>query len=249
MNEIVKYNNDLNRVVFKDFTDTELKIMFSIFSKMKNKELDSVSFTFDQLRNLTEEKKHYSAKEYAEMIDGMYSKIIKLSYRYNDGQDKAGEFNLFEGYERSISEETFTISVTPKFRYFFNALATEFTRFELTEFINLKGKYTKLLYRQLKQWRSVGHCSMLMKEIRELLDVPENYENKSIINRVIKPSVEKLRELDAFSTLEYEYSKKGNTIIRIKFNWVPENIPKKEKNETDELAKILGIKIEEAPEM
>lgn len=242
MNEVVKYNNKLNTIVFKSFTDTELKVIFAIFSRVRGKGTEPVVFTFDQLKTLTEEKRHYTAKEYAEAMDEMYSKLIRLCYRYNDGHDVAGEFNLFTGYERSISEQTFTISITPQFQYLFNSLEREFTRFELKEFVNLRGKYTKLLYRQLKQWRTVGHYSVTMKELRELLDVPEGYETRDVTKRVINPSVNKLiNGIKEFVGLRYKYSYKGKQVVRVIFDWTPETIPHTQEDRDDiiELNRLL----------
>ena len=247
MNEIVKYNNKLNTIVFKNFTDKDLKVMFAIFAKMRDHGTEPVTFSFAQLRRLTEEKKHYTSKEYAEMMDEVYAKMIRTSYVYNDGVDVAGEVNLFEGYERSISEEIFTISVTPRFQYMFNSLTSEFTRLELSEFVNLRGKFTKLLYRQLKQWRSIGHYSVSMKELRELLDVPEGYETRDITKRVINPSVNKLiNSIPEFVNLRYKYSYKGKQVVRVIFDWTPETIPHKAvevkkdlEQETDDLIREI----------
>lgn len=222
-NEIVKYNNQLNKVAFKNFTSTELKIFFAIVAKLKNQEDRQVVFTFDQLKELTNEKQHYTAKEYADMISDMYHKLIHLSYFYDDGEDKAGEFNLFQGYERSLNQQTFTISVAPKYVFFFNQLSEEFTRFELKEFVNLRGKYPKLLYRLLKQWRMVGKYTISMENFRSLMDIPENYKTKDITRRIVDPSVEKLQEIPSFSTLNYKYVTKRRTVTSVIFTWSPES--------------------------
>ena len=163
----------------------------------------------------------------------MYRKLIKLSYFYNDGKDVAGAFNLFQGYERSINEREVQIAVTPQFLHLFNSLEREFTRFELEEFVNIRGKYPKLLYRQLKQWRTVGHYSVLLKEFRELMDVPESYTTRDITKRIVVPSVNKLIKLREFHMLRYKYSYKGKTAIRIVFDWYPEKIPTKAGNSAD----------------
>ena len=240
MNEVVKYNNDLNDVVFKGFNDTELKLFFAICSKMKDKGSNEVTFTFDQLKGLTEEKRHLTAMEYAQMIQEMYHKLIHLSYIYDDGKDIAGEFNLFRGYERSVAQQTFTISVSERYVYLFNQLTSNFTRFELQEFVDLRGKYTKLLYRLLKQWRTVGHYSVLVKDLRELLDVPDTYETKLVTNRVLNPSVNKLRKLYTFRNLTYEYSYSGKAAIRVKFDWDPEVVENRKEVPTEDWIDAIG---------
>ena len=231
--EVVKYNNRFNQVVFQNFTENELSLLMAICSKLRGKGTEPITLTFDQIKELTNEKQHYSAKAYAEMIDNMYRKLIKLSYFYNDGKDVAGAFNLFQGYERSINEREVQIAVTPQFLHLFNSLEREFTRFELEEFVNIRGKYPKLLYRQLKQWRTVGHYSVLLKEFRELMDVPESYTTRDITKRIVVPSVNKLIKLREFHMLRYKYSYKGKTAIRIIFDWYPEKIPTKAENSAD----------------
>lgn len=226
-NEVVKYNNKFNQVVFQNFTENELSLLMAICSKLKGKGTDTITLSFDQIKELTNEKQHYTAQGYAEMIDAMYRKLINLAYYYNDGKDIAGAFHLFQGYERSISDKEVQIAVTPQFLHLFNSLEREFTRFELEEFVNLSGKYTKLLYRQLKQWRTQGHYSVLMKEFRELMDVPESYTTRDITKRIIVPSVDKLLKLKEFHFLRYKYSYKGKKAIRIIFTWHPETIPSK----------------------
>lgn len=248
-NEVVKYNNKFNQVVFQNFTENELSLLMAICSKLRGKGTDTITLSFEQIKTLTNEKQHYTAQGYAEMIDAMYRKLINLAYYYNDGKDVAGAIHLFQGYERSISDKEVRIAVTPQFLHLFNSLEREFTRFELEEFVNLSGKYTKLLYRQLKQWRTQGHYSVLMKEFRELMDVPESYTTRDITKRIIVPAVNKLLKLKEFHFLRYKYSYKGKKAIRVIFTWHPETIPSRkdapanqtaEKN--DDLAKMLKEK-------
>lgn len=221
MREVVRYNNKLNSIALTDFTDAEIKLFYAICSKLKNQGTNEVEFTFDQLKELTNEKQHYTVEQYSKLIESMYSKLIHLTYKYNDGQnDIAGEFNLFEGYERSLNQRTIKLSVTNKFVYMFNELLANFTSFELEEFVNLRGVYPKLLYRQLKQWKSVGHWSVLLSDFRNLMNVPESYQTKDITRRIIEPSVQKLRGLQSFDDLKWEYSKAhGKTAIRVIFDW------------------------------
>ncbi len=223
MHEVVKYNNRLNDVVFKGFTDTELKLFFAICSQMKERGSEEVTFTFSQLKELTGEKRHLTEQEYSEAVQSMYHKLVHLSYIYNDGEDIAGEFNLFQGYERSLKEQTFTISVSPKYIFFFNSLTSEFTRFELEEFVTLNGKYAKLLYKHLRQWRSTGTYVVLMSDLKELLDVPENYETKFITSRIIQPSVDRLAKLPSFKNLQYKYIYNARKVHKVVFTWQKES--------------------------
>lgn len=228
--DVVRYSNKLNTIALDDFTDAEIKLFFAICSKLKYKGTDEVTFTFEQLKELTNEKQHYTTLQYAELIQSMYSKLIHLSYVYNDGKnDVVGEFNLFEGYERSLNDKTIKIAVTNKFAFMFNDLMAQFTRFELEEFVNLRGIYPKLLYRQLKQWRMVGHWSVSFDEFKRLMNVPTSYQTKEITRRIIVPSVEKLQELQSFQDLTWHYSKMhSRTVVRVIFEWKSQKVIDKE---------------------
>ena len=221
MKEVVVYSNDLNAIILKGFTETELKLFFAICSKLKDQGTSEVRFSFEYLRDLTHDRRHTSHKEYAEVIRSMYHKLIGLRFVYSNDRVE-GEMNLFQGYEKNLTDNSFTISVTPKFQYLFNELSSNFTIWNLEEFVDLPGIYTKQLYRLLKQWRSVGHVTYKWNDFRVLLDIPESYKTVDITRRVIKSSLDRLHELPEFADLTYKYSFMGKKIQKVSFSWTPE---------------------------
>ncbi len=54
----------------------------------------------------------------------------------------------------------------------------DFTRFELAEFVELEGKYTKTLYRLLKQYRQKGLMMMDWQKFKEIMDIPKAFLTK-----------------------------------------------------------------------
>lgn len=224
MGSLVVYSNELNALVFKGFNDAELKLFFAICSRLKGMGSEEVRFSYAYLRELTKEKKHYTQVEYAEVIRQMYHKLLGIRFVYED-KSKEGEINLFQGYEHSLTDHSFAISVTPKFAYMFNALEQNFTIWSLEEFVEIPGIYGKQLYRFLKQWRTVGYVSYKWSDFQTLMDIPETYESKDVTRRVVKPAVERLRKIYEFRDLEYGYRKSGKFIKSIYFKWTPE--PKK----------------------
>lgn len=60
------------------------------------------------------------------------------------------------------------VSVNKRFDFFLNELTSNFTRFELEEFTNLESKYSKAMYRLLKQWRTVGKKEWSIEDFRYL---------------------------------------------------------------------------------
>ena len=250
MNEIVMYNNQLNTIVLPEsFTDAELRVFWAIVSRLRDKGSTEVTFRYSYLKELTKEKRHYTKQQYSELIQNIYHKLIGLRFAYSN-DDVVGEVNLFQSYEKQLSDESFTISVSPKFQYIFNQLTTSgsYTAWSLSQFCDLPGVYTKQLYRLLKQWKYVGHVSFLLKDLRQYMGVPEKYETKEVTRRVLSPAVSKLiMYTDEFKSLTFEYSNRKSKAIRVKFKWTPEkrkNIgTKTESSQTPEESKTIDISV------
>ena len=225
MNEIVMYNNQLNTIVLPEsFTDAELRVFWAIISRLRDKGSEEVTFRYSYLKELTKEKRHYTKQQYSELIQDIYHKLIGLRFAYSN-DDVIGEVNLFQSYEKQLSDESFTISVSPKFQYIFNELTTNgsYTAWSLSQFCDLPGVYTKQLYRLLKQWKYKGTASFLLKDLRQYMGVPEKYETKEVTRRVLSPAVSKLiMYTDEFKSLTFEYSNRKTKAVRVTFNWTPE---------------------------
>ena len=70
-------------------------------------------------------------------------------------------FSAYTFFERIIADEktcVLSIKVTESSLELINELTSHFTRFELREFCSLNNKYTKNLYRLLKQYQATGKC-------------------------------------------------------------------------------------------
>ncbi len=225
MNELVMYNNQLNTIVLPEsFTDAELRVFWAIISRLRDKGCEEVTFRYSYLKELTKEKRHYTKQQYSELIQGIYHKLIGLRFAYSN-DEVIGEVNLFQSYEKQLSDESFTISVSPKFQYIFNELTTNgsYTAWSLSQFCELPGVYTKQLYRLLKQWKYKGSASFLLKDLRQYMGVPEKYETKEVTRRVLSPAVSKLiMYTEEFKSLTFEYSSRKTKAIRVTFTWTPE---------------------------
>ena len=222
--EIVKYDNKLNQISFagSGITDNLLKLFFTIVAKVRDNGTEQVSITFNEMRNLTADKAHYTDSEYKALIMNLYHVLLGLKIKYDDGA-RFGEYNLFVGYDSSLDDKKITVSTTPIAQSLFNSIEYNFTRFELKEFVNLPGVYSKQLYRLLKQYRHLGYCSMLIKDVRKYMDIPESYKTKDMTRRVFNPAVNTLiNNVPEFVSLRYEYSFSGRKAVRVIFKWTPE---------------------------
>lgn len=99
------------------------------------------------------------------------------------------QFALFTVFETDPANQTLEVSVNERFAFLLNDLTSQFTRFELAEFADLKSKYAKEFYRRAKQYRSSGIWKVSREEFCRLLGVPKaTAESTTNFNKkVLKP--------------------------------------------------------------
>ena len=227
MNEVVKYNNQMNDVNFKEITPIELDLLMTICSKMKEQGLTIIEFSFEQLKRISNYDPKQSNKKFIKDLEKTYDKLIQLNFKIGDDRNFT-KFVLFNEYTVKGDEGTVTIGVNPKFYFVLNELTSNFTRFELKEFIDLKSKYSKECYRRLKQFRKTGLWTVEIEEFRRILDIPKNYRMSEINKNILKFIEIELKPL--FKNLQIEkikkkgaYSGRGNKVTHIVFTFEKED--------------------------
>lgn len=244
MNEVVKYHNDLNTVVMRNWTPLEMNIFFSIISKMRDKGTQKVTFSVDELRELTEKKENRQPKRWNEAMIDVSRKISQLNYYYEDN-DHYILMMLFSMFDVNKREQTLTIKVSEHFEYILNRLNVSFTTYELREFTNLKSSYSKTMYRLLKQWRTIGKKRFSVEEFRMLLDVPKSYSKGTIDKQILKPIKEELSTyFNNLKIKKIQENTRGNPITHYEFTWQPEHTEPWLENKYDEQPQDYAPKYE-----
>lgn len=220
MYEIVRYSNYLNNVNLKDFTAMDLNLFFSIIAKVKEQGTDAVTFTFDELKTLIDYKST-SIKRFVADLLRMNEKLLRIAGRHDIDDTTIVQFNLFSDFKTDVAKRTLTVRINKDFSFVFNDLDGQYTSFHLRGFLSLKSRYTKLLFCQLKQWKSIGRKSFTIEELRKVLDVPVSYPNRKI-GTILEGSVKDLIENECFKGLKYTPVKskmQGRAIIGYTFTW------------------------------
>lgn len=257
MNEIVKYHNDFNKIKLPSFTEQEQNLLYGILTRIKDNETNTIKFLPSELMEFTTQ--NYTNKELGDILYILRDKFFKADFMILI-EDKEREMigkewiNLFETfklwYPKGDKEYNHLLSVemkvNPRFTYLVNELTANFTRFELAEFIAISGKYTKTLYRLLKQYRNTGYLKMEWDEFARVMDIPADYRQTDIDQFILKPAIKELtkeRNLFDITRIPFEnltYTKlkgkgrgRGGNVIGIEFSF---------KKQTDFLTKDEQIK-------
>ena len=184
MSDLVVYKDEMNTVPLRNFNSKEMDLFFSICSKMRNEELSTVSFDFQDLRDLSNYKMT-ATDHFISDLENIYSKLIELDFRI-ETEEKIIKFVLFTKYEIDKINETISIRINDEFKHILNNIFDNFTKFELEEFTTLRSSYSKTAYRLLKQFRQSGYYIVQIDEFRRLFDIPKSYQMSDIDKRVLE---------------------------------------------------------------
>lgn len=217
-NEIVKYENRLNMIPLRRFNSREMNLFFAIVQQVHDKGTTDLTFTFNQLRFLSQAKQHGS--DFVADLNKTYHKLLALNATIDDG-NTIKAFVAFTRYEIVRDEEVVKIRVNPDFKGLFNELDT-WTRFSLEQFTSLRSTYSKTMFRLLKQYRTVGERKFTVTEFRTLLDIPKSYSIDAINKRVLKPIKEELAPIFKGLAIRKLRGGRGGKIVGYTFSWKPE---------------------------
>ena len=216
-NEVVKYNNSLNDISFRKFTSIELDLFFSICFLLKEKGVEEMDFSFDEIKKLIGYKFTGIDRFYKD-LKSMYKKLLNLTISYERGKKGDREFTefvLFNRYTINERERKIKIKINPDFYFILNELTSNFTRFELREFAKLRSSYAKQMFKLLSQYNSTGVYIITVEEFKRVLDIPVTYKMCDIDKKVIRPILIECSLY--FKNLNLTKIKKGKTISRFKF--------------------------------
>lgn len=222
MSEVVKYNNYMNELSFKDFSDYDLNFLMVICAKMKDLGEETQHFEYDTLMELLEWDRTKSIDVFHKDLKRMSEKLCHVGATIDIDPDVFTAFNLFSDFEGNKKKRELTVRLNPRFKYILNDLTKNFTRFELTEYVHLDGKYSKLLYQHLKQYRKNGWWQISVDDIRRELSIPDSMPTMNITPKVLKPSIEIIKTCKGFGELEVEVirsPRRGRKVEGYKFTW------------------------------
>ncbi len=235
MNEIVKYDNYMNGLKFTGFTAVDFNFVMLLCSKMRDKSTLKMTISFDEIR----EKTGYTRtalKKFISDLERMNEKLMRITCKLRVDSEII-MFVLFPTFRIDLDKQLLTVSVNEEFKFILNELIKNFTRFDLAEFVELNSKYSKSLYRLLKQYRTSGQYEVSLENFRDKMDCPKSYDNKQFMQNVINPALNELKAHGFFENLEctVQYAhKKGCPVIGYTFTFKPEERIERQRNQEPE---------------
>ena len=207
-NEIVKYRNRMNEIPLRKFDNQEMNIFLTIASRFLEKGTGKKVFSLSKLQKLS--KFPERGERFITRLRKTNRKLLSLTAETDDGRF-VDQFQPFNEFRIDRLKRNITISVNPKFKSLFNDLVSDFTRFALEQFTDLKSTYAKTMFRILKQYRTKGWVFMSLKHFRYMLAIPDSYQSCDINKRVFRPIKIELSSL--FKNLRIQKFGQGKKVV------------------------------------
>ena len=250
---VVAYSNDLNQISLGTLNEQEQNLLFSLLVRLKDKGHAPVVFSNTDLSNMV--VKNYTTKELTKLVLSLKDHFFKLDFTQiipqKDGGKVLKTINLFKTMEIKLDSaeeiENLTLEVNEQFEYILSKLKSNFTKFELANFLVLKGKYSKTLFRLLTQYKNMGKAynkpvnsiSFDWKMFKDLMGIPKSsiYTTARIEKQILLPAIGEISwtqidmltnyngvEFPYFINLQYKKIKKDQTkktspVVEIEFTW------------------------------
>lgn len=221
MNEVVKYENRVNALPLSGFSAVELNLFMMLCANAKDRGQDLIELEYVEIKKklgLEKQTDKYFHNELYKMV----GKLSKINCSFMN-ENEFVAFNLFSTFSGNLKLKTLTVRVNIDFQFLLNELTKNFTRFELSEFVQLESKYSKNLYRLLKQYRKTGTYTVEAEKFRELMDCPKSYQNMYFMRDCVNVAIKELSQ-GYFAGLKVEpirAHKRGAPIVAYKFTFKP----------------------------
>ena len=252
-NDIVKYNNDLNKLNMSNLKEKELELFYAICLELKDRGTDEITIDITDFKKEFNISNKIDKKRFKEYIKSVHKKFAEMKYTF-ETEKEIETIIFFKKFKTNIEDNTMIISVNKEYSYILNNIVQYYTQFSFKEYQSLKSKYSKILMPRLAQWQGTKKVEFEKEELFDILGVSENYRVKTsnFNDKILKPIKKELPKI--FYNLKVKPIKKStenskNEIKSYLFSWCdrPKNeIIEVQEVKTLEISKNLKILLDEA---
>lgn len=206
---VTKYNNQLNKLIARKFTTTESNIFWAVVTQLVETKKDSVIFSYKEIADTIGYTGHKA--KLTDILEQMSKDLLSLKVM-NEQFDENGTLISFESFvafsyfHGNYKKKTLTVDVERHFMPYINDLGKNYTRFLLSQLTSLETKYSKNLFRLLKQYHTTGKFKCGKAQLYALLGIPKSYYGnfKLVEERIFNPAINELEGKGYFKNIKYK---------------------------------------------
>lgn len=218
-------HDDLISKARHDLSARELKIMDFVISKIKpnDKKIDVIHTSMYELTKILAIKRN--GKNYADLarsIGNLRKKEVLIYDENNRTVTQTGWVNQAVYHENGQVELELSSQLSP----YLLGLKTNYTQYLLIDTVNLKSKYSILLYKLMREAdKTRGQRIAVLKgapeDFKSWLGAPKSYSYGRLKDKILKPAIEEINFKVKDMDLEIKQVKKGRKVIETEIhnNW------------------------------
>ncbi|KRN78304.1 replication initiation protein [Ligilactobacillus acidipiscis] len=218
-------HDDLISKARHDLSARELKIMDFVISKIKpnDKKINVIHTSMYELTKILAIKRN--GKNYADLarsIGNLRKKEVLIYDENNRTVTQTGWVNQAVYHENGQVELELSLQLAP----YLLGLKTNYTQYLLIDTVNLKSKYSILLYKLMREAdKTRGQRVAVLKgtpeDFKSWLGAPKSYSYGRLKDKILKPAIEEINFKVKDMDLELKQVKKGRKVIETEVynNW------------------------------
>lgn len=224
---LVAEHNDLITKARHDLDARELKIMDYVVSKIKpdDEQFNVINTSMYELSNVLELKRN--GRTYSQLSTSLNNMRKKDVFIYNEEEKRltmTGWFQVVNVWENGQIK----LMINEQFTPFLLKLKDNgnYTQYFLADTIQLKSKYSILLYKLMRECskdhgKSIAILQGTPEEFKEWLGAPEDYSYGRLKDNVLKKAVEEINLKINDMDLEILQARHGRKVVQVEIhnNW------------------------------
>lgn len=220
--DMIKYRNEFNLTDLNSLDKVEQDILFTVCSRFTAEKGLEVIMTFDELRKRSYlSEKRYSYEENIKKLNSLADKITSVKFRVTN-EENITSMVLFPRFTADLKTEKIHVKLNSDFSTYLYDIPEKigFSLYELKQFVYLKSKYSKTLFRFLIQ-NFNGKWTIGIDDLRNIMGFPKSYAPGKII-KYVQEILPELENTGYFSDIEMDYTtyhKQGRPIKDVIFSY------------------------------
>lgn len=216
---IVKYSNQLNLNKLGFLKSVSQDIFINILTEFNTKRSTYIEIPLSKLKEhsrLSKQTDEYFKSRLIEVHQDLLKQLIFTIMCENGDIYSAPLFSFFV----TTSDGVLRTKINEKFCEALFAAENYFTKFSTEQFIDVRGKYTKSLYRlfrkNFKGKKLITYC-----ELKEWLCLPKNYPTNNL-KRILQKSIDELKKKEIVEDAKFKFNygtTKGRPLESIFFEY------------------------------
>ena len=225
---MVREANEL--IEAKYILDTwEARIFHSAISQIKPSDVDFQKYKvyikdIETKYGIKDKDMYRRVREAAKSLRG---KEIVIPYRYDEGMGHlvTGLITSYGGLDKGDGAFVM-IELHPDLKPYLLMLKQRFTQYNLLFLMKMQSRYSRRIYKLLKQYQTIGKRKFSIQRLRELLCIEDNVYSKysHFKKRVVLKAQEDLEEMTDIK-FTFDEHKRGRSVAELTFYIIP-NKPK-----------------------